>query len=288
MLLALTTFALHGGLTLAIGALAVRYLLVARTGMAEAERAAMLRRAAGLGAIGAACALVAAPTRAAMQVAALIEPGEPWTPMLRAVVQGSALGRALQLQAIWGAAATMAFSIARSGRERGWRAATVAIAVLAVTPGLSGHAAASATPTLALAMAYAHVMGAGLWIGTLTHLWRAGRSASDHALRESIAAFHPVAMTAAALVLVSGVRQAWDLATDPLGAIRTTWGVALVVKLALVAAVLALGYRHWRHGETRILRGERPALQRSLGAETALAAIVLIVTAILTTTTPPE
>lgn len=284
---ALINFAHLTGLTVAIGAVTMRVLVLSRCELTVSERAPKARQAARAGVWGAVLILAAAPLRVLDQVRTLVEPGESWLPVVQGVL-GTSVGRALQLQAVWAAAAIIAFLAARQGRDRGWKIATIALVILSLTPGLAGHAATSASPTLALAAATSHVLGAGIWIGGLFHLWRLTGPASDVTLRRALAAFHPVAMVGVALLVISGLYQSWttlgalsDLAT-------TAWGRLLALKLVLVLAVLALGYKHWRSSEQAVEKGDRASLRQSIGREALIALAVLVVTAVLTSTGKPE
>ncbi len=283
---ALINGAHYTGLTIAIGAVAMRVLVLSRGGLSVSERTPATRDAARAAVWGSVLILVAAPLRALNQVRGLVEPDESWIPMLQAVL-GTSVGKALQLQAIWAAAAIVAFLVAQQGRDRGWKIATVALVILAITPGLAGHAATSASPTLSLAASILHLLGAGLWVGGLFHLWRLTGRSSDATLQCALAAFHPVAMVGAALIVMSGLYQTWPMVGSPAHLVSTAWGRLLSLKLALVLGVLLFGYKHLRSAEQSLGRGNRTALRRSLGKETLLALAVIVVTAVLTATAKP-
>ena len=276
----------YAGLTVAIGAVTMRVLVLSRCGLAVSERAPPARDAARAGLGGAVLILVAAPLRALNQVRTLVEPDESWLPVLQGVL-GTSVGKALLLQAIWAAAASVAFLVARQGRDRGWKIATIALVILAFTPGLTGHAATAASHTLALAAATTHVLGAGLWIGGLFHLWRLTGPASEATLRRALAAFHPVAMVGVALIAVSGLYHTWSTLGPLANLVSTAWGRLLSLKLMLVLAVLALGYKHWRSSERAVEGGDRQGLRLSIGREALLALAALVVTAVLTSTGKP-
>ncbi len=284
---ALINLAHFAGLTVAIGAVTMRVLVLSRCGLTVSERAPGTRDAARAGLWGAVLILAAAPLRVLNQVRTLVEPDESWLPVLQGVL-GTSVGKALQLQAIWAAAAIVAFLVARQGRDRGWKIATIALVILAITPGLAGHAATAASPTLALAAAFTHVLGAGLWIGGLFHLWRLTGPASDLTLRRALAAFHPVAMAGVALIVTSGFYHTWTTLGTPANLVETAWGRLLTLKLGLVLAVLALGYKHWRSSVQAVEEGDRPALRQSIGREALIALAVLVVTAVLTSTGKPD
>jgi putative copper export protein len=219
-------------------------------------------------------------------VASLAEPGEAWMPLVQAVL-GTSVGKALQLQAIWAAAAIVAFAVARQGRDRGWKVASIALVILALTPGLAGHAATSASPTLALAAAMLHVLGAGLWIGGLFNLWRLTGPSSDLTLQRALAAFHPVALGGTGLLALSGAYHVWSILGAPSDLVTTAWGRLLALKLGLVAAALGMGYRHWKTAERSVANGDRATVRRSIGREVLIALAVVAVTAVLTATEKP-
>ncbi|MFN0099258.1 MAG: copper resistance D family protein [Gemmatimonadaceae bacterium] len=286
-MIAFANFLLFTGLTIAIGAVTLRYLLLTRSGLSVSERAPTARHAAGGGAIGAALILVATFVRAAVQVQAFADPGEPWLPVLRAILD-TGLGRALQLQAIWSAAALMAFSVARLGRQRGWSAAAIAMLVCSLTPALGGHAAAAEQPTLAMTAATVHVLAAGAWIGGLFHLYRASGVASELTLTRLLQAFHVVALSAAGALAFTGLYHVWTLLPAPSALWTSAWGRLLVSKLVVLGGVLWLGYRHWKGSELSVATGDRVGLRTSLAREVALALLVLLLTGVLTSVTPEE
>jgi putative copper export protein len=283
-LTALAGFLLYAGLTLALGAVTVRYLLLPRSGLAVAERAPALRDSAKYGLAGAAAMLVAAPLRALAQLLALADPGDAWGPLLRTIISETSLGRALQLQTIWAAAALMAFSVARLGPQRGWSASAITTLVLALVPALAGHAAAADRVVPAQVAVVMHVLGAGAWIGTLFHLWRIARKASDATFTRALAAFHTIALGAAAMLALSGAYHIWTILESPSQLATTLWGRLLLTKLALLGGVVWLGYRNWKGAELQLSTGGRAALRRSMQRELLLALAVLVVTGVLTNT----
>lgn len=287
MLLALLNAALYAGLAIAIGASVARFLLIPRCGLSISERTPPLRLAATAGAFAAATVLVAAPARIALQLAMLTEPGEPWSPMLGVILGDTGLGKAMQLQAIWASAALMAFTVARSGRDRGWKAATVATLILAVTPALAGHPAAAEDPSLAVSVATLHVLAAGAWVGTLFHLWRSVRCVSEATVGAMLRAFRPVALGSAGLLAATGAWQAWAALGAPGDLIGSAWGRLLIAKLLLVAVIGVLGHRHWKTSGAQLAAGDRASVAASFGRELLLAALVIALTGSLASSSPP-
>lgn len=167
----------------------------------------------------------------------------------------------------------------------------VAVA-LAVAPALQGHAFGSERlmPLAVLADAV-HLVAAGTWLGTLfvlavVLLAPARREGRD--VRAVFAAFTPVALGSAAVLVVTGAFGTW-LHVHPLGALFTTpYGLALVRKLVVVALIVALGGVNWKFVTPRLstARGA-DLLRRTAWGELALAAIAFALTAWLVATPLP-
>lgn len=279
----LVNFLHFAGLTLAVGAVTLRYFVLTRSGLALSERTPSLRDAAKYGFAGGAAVLLAAPLRALVQMLALRMPGDDWLPLLR-MVAGSELGRTLMLQGVWALAMMGTFAVARLGAQRGWSGAFITTLISAVVVSMSGHAAAADAPRFAQAMVVVHLLGAGAWIGTLFQLWRIARKASEATLTAILKAFHGVALTGAALLALSGATHVWTILDRPSQLWTTLWGALLAAKLAALAGVLVLGYRHWKRAEAQVGIGERSALRTSMAKELWLAALVLAITGALTST----
>jgi putative copper export protein len=284
----LINLAAFAGLTVAIGAVVMRFAVLGRSSLSATERAPAARHAAGSAYLGSLLLLLSAVARVITMSRELAGPGESWVPMLRTLVTDTATGQAIALQAIWAGAAALAFASARTDRERGWRAAALSVVILALTPGMLGHHANVEPRALALAAAAVHVLAAGAWIGSLFHLWRASRVASEATLVRMIGAFHLIAFVAVTSLAVTGALHTLSLVGDAGNLLTTRWGQTLLAKLTLVGGTLALGYRHWRTATARIRAGQRQAVSKSLGREVLLAAAALVVTGLLTVTAPPE
>lgn len=279
--------ALYAALAVMIGALGVHWLVLPRCGLVATERAPVDRRTAGTALIAAAFTLLIVPARVALQVQDFIEPGEAWQPALGAIL-GTASGQSSQLQMVWATAALLAFSVARAGRARGWITASVAVVVLAMTPGMGGHPAAAEQPIVAMTVATMHVLGAGLWLGTLFHIWRATSVATIATVERTVAGFHRIAMGSVAVLAISGGYAALTMLPSVNALFNTPWGLLLVTKLALLAVVLAFGAMHWRTAALKYSRGAHGSVARSMAMELAVALALVIVTGFLAATAPPE
>ncbi len=199
--------------------------------------------------------------------------------------------------------AALGFVLARRSmrmQRAGWGAAVVGATILAVTPALSGHAIATSRFTaLAVLVDGAHVLGAGGWLGNLFALTAIGLpaihlfdpAARGPALSVMVNRFSKTAIVFATLTLVSGGTTAWlHLGSFP-ALWQTRYGQTLLVKLGVLAGVIALGAYHWRvvrpalgeGGDANVLR-----LRRSVRVELLVGAVVLAVTAVLVATPIPS
>ena len=186
--------------------------------------------------------------------------------------------------------------------------------VLGVAIAMSGlgHSAADDTyPLLSRAADSVHVLSVGAWIGGLLLLAATRPASADDAGWQ---AFSSVATVAAPLTVVTGLLSSWRrLMLPPLDAgathaadtelvsttnitgnitgnittiatsiITSDYGRLLLAKVVLVSIMLGLGMMHRR----RVLR-ERAPSGGTLWAELVLALAVLMVTGVLTGTSPP-
>lgn len=182
-------------------------------------------------------------------------------------------------------------------------AATLAGGALA-TLAWNGHAAAGEglTGAIRLAAGIVHLLAAGGWIGAvlmfLAMLLR-GREASGSAhLRSTHELLHGFSTLGAIFVgslVLSGVAHYGDLTAWSLSALfQSTYGKLLLFKLVLFGGMLGLGALHRWTLVPRLGRAlgsgdpaqEVRALRQSVAAETALAALILMVVSVLGTLSP--
>jgi putative copper export protein/methionine-rich copper-binding protein CopC len=279
-----------------IGAVAFRYGVLPKLDR-DPELHAVAARGEGAVwyvALGAAALSVAALfARLWMQVAALGGGEAAWDgARLDVLLRDTGWGLAWVLQAIATLAFVTGLFIAKAphGRAVGWMGAAAGAVLLSAVPALSGHAASVGRLNgVAILMDTVHVLGAGVWLGTLAALLAVGipaallsGEASGGAVAAMVRAFSPMALAGAAAVGVTGIVNVLfqlDALTDVWA---TGYGRALLLKLALLAGVGALGFYNWR----RVLPalGDDPGtrrLRRSARAELGLGVVVLLVTAVL-------
>ena len=165
----------------------------------------------------------------------------------------------------------------------------------------SGHGAADtgAAGGVHLASDLLHLLAAGAWLGALAALPPLARGAarpggSPEPLRRASAAFSGIGTAVVAVLLASGLGNAWfllgpahwrEVTTDP-------WGRLLLVKLALFGAMLALAALNrwrWAPALSRVdgAPGAGRALGRSVAWEAALGLAALGAAAVMGGLAPP-
>jgi putative copper export protein/methionine-rich copper-binding protein CopC len=198
--------------------------------------------------------------------------------------------------------ALLAFRLAAqrsTGRRAGfWVTAAVAALLLAVTPALSGHAAAmtGTTGTVAIVMDTLHVLAAGGWLGTLLLVlaagvptaMRAGNGTRGEDVAHLVRAFSPAAMVFASLLVASGLVAVYIHAGSLAALTGSRYGTLLFIKLGVFALVLGAGAWNYRKVQPALgTDGATIHLRRSAALELGAAALVLLLTAMLVATARP-
>ena len=148
----------------------------------------------------------------------------------------------------------------------------------------SGHAAGYGSEA-PVAADIVHLLSGSVWVsGLVTIAAVAGSRQHRDRLGEIVPRFSALALASIGLLVASGAYASW-LATRDIAAIASPYGVTLAIKVALVIAALGLGALNYFDGGRGLptLGG----IGRRVVAETALAAIVIVITANLTTGSPP-
>ncbi len=244
------------------------------------------------------CLLTCSLLRGALQLLTFAEPGEAIS---------ADLARAVLLEGSWGAA-WIAQSLAAflllviswrwRGQIRRLLPATVALLFLAVTAeGGLGHGADDIWPgILGWGVHAVHLIGSGLWLGTLTilalavfPLLKGDDSLTD--VLSVIGAFSRQARIGVVLVLTTGLMATFRYSAGRLLELPgTEWGRLLLIKLLLVGGALLLGWWNWRRGTPALIAEEAGAahrLRRAISTELILGGLILVLTAWLVSSPLP-
>jgi putative copper export protein/methionine-rich copper-binding protein CopC len=280
---------------LAIGAVFFQLLLDQSGTVASAPPAyatALISSARRLAIIGTVGAIVVLLPRLLLQSSALHGSSRMLDGGLVVTMLGDTnWGRGWLLQLSGAVVMLVAIVMVRTRALLYWPLGVLAALLLAISPALSGHAAASEGSVFLVASEDAvHVLAAASWLGTLayvllaaiSHAMRPADPAASSSLAALVRAFSPLALISAAALALTGVLSAFT----HLGAVsdlwRTSYGLALLLKVFLVALVLATGFYNWRKVKPTLGTTDATLqLQRSARFELGMAAVVVLVTAVL-------
>jgi copper transport protein len=210
-----------------------------------------------------------------------------------ALLQTSAPARLLAAEA-----ALLLFAVVVARAPRRGAVASVALTGVVLLEGIRAHPG-EAVGSFGVLLTVVHLAAAAVWVGGLVHVvrlavaWR-GRSLATWMV---VGAYARVAAALFLVVLLTGTLSALLLLPTLSDWSGTTYGQVLLLKLGLftaaVAAALTARIRHRRgvdNGADVVNgRNRRPwALSNAARVEAALLALVVVVTAGLTSATPPR
>jgi copper transport protein len=166
-----------------------------------------------------------------------------------------------------------------------WRGAALAVTVaLVLTYSSVGHAYAQHPVQLWVAIDAVHLMAISVWIGGLL-MFAFGSSAwlSDPDAERLVRRFSVTAMVAVPVIVATGVAQTLKLAGSFDDVTSTSWGRTLLVKVAVVTVLIAIGgVSQW------LLRHDGPrALKRNVLVE-AMIGIAVVGLAAALVALPPQ
>ena len=175
-------------------------------------------------------------------------------------------------------------------RSAGPRPALAGALLITVSFSFMGHTAANEPRWLLGGLLALHVLAAALWFGSLIPLYVAcGRESLGDAGR-LIERFSAIAVRAVPFIPLAGVGMAAVLLPSPSG-LASPYGALLIVKGLVFAALMGLAaLNRYRLGPA-VAAGHTPSLarlRRCVATEAWLIALILMVTATLTTLHSPE
>ena len=209
--------------------------------------------------------------------------------------------------ALFGVAAAISLAVDRPERPQrsvvellSVTAALAAGAAALVLPGLAGHAGQRSPRGLALPLDALHLAAVGIWTGGLIGIvvfWlTVGRETRVAALGVVVPRFSAVAFVSVLALIGSGIGQSL-LEVPTLASLwQTSYGKALIVKIALLAAALVLAAVNLARTKPRLqAAGVQPSvgpgaallLRRLVQGEILFVAGALFAAAVLTSLEPP-
>ncbi|HEV7527448.1 MAG TPA: CopD family protein [Solirubrobacteraceae bacterium] len=175
---------------------------------------------------------------------------------------------------------------------------------LAITPALAGHASIESPVGVFFASDVLHALAASVWVGGIACLLIALPAATrelagpdrSRLLLATLARFSPLALAAVIAIAITGVVEAYIDVRSVHGLLHSTYGVLILAKVALLLALVALGYVNRervlpalrRVAHAHLTPGDAGVLaRRTMRGELALMLGVFAVTAALISYTPP-
>jgi copper transport protein len=185
--------------------------------------------------------------------------------------------------------AAVLLNLRRLDRASGMVLGVLGVGVLLTYPP-TGHAFAGEQRLLAMTSDVLHVGAMAVWLGGLAMLVLPLMRATPTEVSSAVVRFSRMALVCVALLVATGLYQAWREVRSWEALFHTTYGRELLVKTVLVALVVlaASASRAW------VTRSQHDAgatptvgrLRRSVAAEVVLALVVLGVTSALVATEP--
>ncbi|MEX0965535.1 MAG: CopD family protein [Pseudohongiellaceae bacterium] len=162
----------------------------------------------------------------------------------------------------------------------------IALLGLAFTLRITGHV--SVLGPIAQTSVVLHFIAFALWIGCCYPFLQLSRSLDIDTLHISLKRFGNNAIVILLLLFVAGVLMLLELLRSPMELFNTDYGLALLVKFALVVGIIGIAAMNKLFIVPRLLLSTSVArLQLSLRFEIAVALAILLVTAYLSTVVGP-
>ena len=297
----------------AVGLLAFR-LVIARPLLVRGGHERGLRGVTWAAAIALAVALVATPIYLVLSTAEFSLRPSTDLGAIVPLVRDSSFGRAFSdlwlALALLGVAAAIALALDRPGKARRSGEALLALfgavgcAVAAFAfPGLAGHPSTTSPVGVMLALDWAHLAAASIWIGGLAGLLVLS-AATPSGTRVAMLAvivprFSRAAIASVAALLFTGIVASIVHLPTLASLWQTNYGLALIAKSVLLLCALALAAVNNLRSRPRLVAaaerndrelgdGAARSLQRLVLGEVALLVSAVVFAAILTSLAPPS
>lgn len=251
--------------------------------LSDDGRAALVRLAIGSALVAAALSLLRVPVQASFLM------GGTWAgavdPAIIAMVADGPLGVSVTLRL---AGLALILCVALPRRAGPWLA-VIGAALVAASFAFRGHTLGEPRVILG-GLITVHMLGLAFWVGAFLPLVRAARvetAAQTGALAHE---FGRKALWVVAGLVAAGGATLYLLGGLSFGAIFTTYGQLFAIKLAAFAAVLSLAAFNKLSVTPALLANAQDAgarLRHTIGLESSLVALILLITAAATTLTAP-
>jgi copper transport protein len=206
-----------------------------------------------------------------------------------ATLVGSSIGAAAaaRIAVTVGTALAVALVISRAARRWPFALLAAATAGALLVDVFAGHAAADSPLGGQVAVQWLHGLAAGIWIGGLAALLLSVRDQAGDETARAVRRFSGIAGGALIAVVATGVVRAVDEVGSIQALVGTDFGRVVIVKSALLVALVLFGARNRFRNVAlagRTLRG----LRLAGSAEVAIGVAILLATGLLVNLPPPS
>jgi copper transport protein len=228
---------------------------------------------------GAAALLVGTVLQYGFQAAYAVagDVGDAFSPSAWGAIDQTSTGRTILLRAVLAIILIVLLGLFRHRGTAWWRSAALAAAVATVVSyPAGGHASALSPRLLWTAVDAVHLAAMAVWLGGLV-LFTVGRRVwlHDEAAAPTVQRFSAAAAVCVPVLVATGVAQTWRLSGGFDGITDTAWGRTLLVKVTVVAALVAVaGVSRWLLRHTGVA-----SLGRTVAIEAVLGVAVLALAA---------
>lgn len=213
-------------------------------------------------------------------------PASMFDASLLGMILGGGEGRAAGLRV-----AGLLFTALAASANPIFRAPAVVGAVIACTSFVwVGHVHALSPGTVPALILCLHLLCAAFWLGALAPLWVIAAGGNEPQIAAAAARFGKVALRVVALLLAAGASLLWMLIGDAREFWHSGYGYMMLAKLAAVALILGLAAWNKLSLTPKLLKRQPGAValfRRSVSGEIFLGALILTITAALTTLSGP-
>lgn len=168
--------------------------------------------------------------------------------------------------------------------------AALGAALVSASFALTGHSPSLDGGVLPQVLVTLHLLAVSYWLGAFFPLRYVTYRPDPPGVAEVMKRFGDIALYVVGALILAGIVLLWIMLGTPLVLFDSDYGRAVVVKLLFVAGLLGLAAVNKRVLTPALARGDVSALQRlrnSITAEMAMAALILVVTAMFTTVVGP-
>jgi copper resistance protein D len=153
-----------------------------------------------------------------------------------------------------------------------------------------GHVHGMSPKTAPALILCLHLLCGAFWLGALAPLWVLAAGGNESQIAAAANRFGKIALTVVALLLAAGASLLWMLIGDAREFWHSEYGYTMLAKLLAVALILGLAAWNKLCLTPKLLQrqpGAMASFRRSLSGEIFFGAVILTVTAALTTLSGP-